>query len=152
MTNWTQNWLMQRALMWLNLYGFEAVRHKLKNRQKCFFGVFRLFLPLSPTASWPYRLSYINALCINQSYKPKDQSMKFSQKNWELVILKNSFFFLFWVGHLGFFFSSSPWKFWWLPGFPAKNHSTKTFQPPVYTSLIFLFRSAFVWGFSNVLF
>ena len=25
---------MRRELMWLNLYGSEAVRHKLKNRQK----------------------------------------------------------------------------------------------------------------------
>ena len=25
---------MQRALMWLNLYGCEAVQHKLKNSQK----------------------------------------------------------------------------------------------------------------------
>jgi hypothetical protein len=26
--------LMQRALMWLKVYGREAVRHKLKNSQK----------------------------------------------------------------------------------------------------------------------
>ena len=32
---------------------------------KCIFCVFRLFLPLRQTASRPYRLSYINALCIN---------------------------------------------------------------------------------------
>jgi hypothetical protein len=25
---------MRRALMWLNIYGREAVRHKLKNSQK----------------------------------------------------------------------------------------------------------------------
>ena len=31
----------------------------------CIFCVFRLFLPLHRTASWPYRLSYINALRIN---------------------------------------------------------------------------------------
>ena len=37
-------WLMQRVLVWLNLYGREAVRHKLKNSLKtitysklCFF-------------------------------------------------------------------------------------------------------------------
>ena len=28
---------MRRALVWLNLYGREAVRHKLKNRQKTSF-------------------------------------------------------------------------------------------------------------------
>ena len=31
---------MWRALVWLNLYGCEAVRHKLKNRQKISFFVF----------------------------------------------------------------------------------------------------------------
>ena len=35
---------MRRALVWLNLYGSEAVRHKFKNRPKmhflCFFGHF----------------------------------------------------------------------------------------------------------------
>ena len=51
----------------------------------------------------PYRLSHINALCINQSYSPKDQSMKFSGKSlriagfenlsfFESAILKNIFF------------------------------------------------------------
>ena len=34
----------------------------------CIFLVFRLFLRLCRTASRPYRLSYINALCFNQSY------------------------------------------------------------------------------------
>ena len=41
-----------RALMWLNLYGYETIRCKLKNRQKFnFFCVFRLFLSLCRTAS-----------------------------------------------------------------------------------------------------
>ena len=39
-----------------------------KTGKKCFFGVFRPFLSLSRRALWPYRLSHINALCINQSY------------------------------------------------------------------------------------
>jgi hypothetical protein len=34
---------MQTALMWLNLYGWETVRHKLKNRQKCIFCVLGCF-------------------------------------------------------------------------------------------------------------
>ena len=57
----------------------------------------------------------------------------------------------FWVGHFGFFFQKKKKKicfipmkisqtyfaikdgskFWWLPWFPAKNHSTQTFQSPV---------------------
>jgi hypothetical protein len=39
-----------------------------KTGKKCIFCVFRLFLSLCHTASWPYRLSHINALGINQSY------------------------------------------------------------------------------------
>ena len=70
---------------------------RAKTGKKCIFCVFRLFLPLCRTASWPYRLSYINALCINQSYWHN-----FSQKNfegwlfWKKAILK--------IGHFGFFF------------------------------------------------
>ena len=71
---------MSWALMWLILYGCEAVRHSLKNRQKMHFFVFRLFLSLCKTASQPCRLSHTNAFCINQSYQPKDQSTKFSWK------------------------------------------------------------------------
>ena len=48
-----------------------------KTGKKCIFCVFRPFLSLCRTASQPGRLSHINALCINQSYKSKDQSMKF---------------------------------------------------------------------------
>jgi hypothetical protein len=54
-----------------------------KTGKKCIFGVFRLFLGSCRTASQPYRLSHVNALRINQFYEPKDQSMKFSQKNIE---------------------------------------------------------------------
>ena len=55
---------------WCKGYGLEAVRGKVKNSQnskKCIFCVFRLFLHLRRRASRPYRLGYINALCINQS-------------------------------------------------------------------------------------
>ena len=55
---------MRRALIWLNLYGHETVWHKLKNSQKCIFGVFWPFLSLCWTALRPYRLSPINALRI----------------------------------------------------------------------------------------
>ena len=36
---------MQRASMLLNLYGRQAVRGKVKNRQKCIFCVFACFRP-----------------------------------------------------------------------------------------------------------
>ena len=45
-----------------------------------FFCVFTPSLSLCWTAWQLYRLSHINALCINLSYLPKDQSLKFSQK------------------------------------------------------------------------
>ena len=60
---------MWRALMRLNLYGCEAVWHKLKNRQKCIFCVFRPFLSLFRTVSQPYRLSHINALDVRFSFR-----------------------------------------------------------------------------------
>ena len=114
---------MQRALMWL------------KNRQKCIFGVFGLFLSLLWTASQPYRLSHINALYIDQCYLSKDQSMKFSRKNVENWQFWKCHFFS--VGHSEFskiFFCFIPMKisrklcvrmegtqFLWLLWFTAKN-------------------------------
>ena len=110
--------------------------------------IFCLFLSLHRTVSQPYRLSHINALRINQSYWPKDQSTKFSQ-----IVFEN---WRFWKTH--FFLSLQFWicfskkiifclipmkigqsflgikdgaKFWWLPWFPAKSHSPQTFQPAV---------------------
>ena len=85
-------------------YMFERLSDiSSKTGKKCILCVFRLFLRLPRTASRPYRLSYINTLCINQSYLPKDQSMKFSQtifENWRFW--KTQFF---WVGHFGILFS-----------------------------------------------
>ena len=69
---------MERKIEQL-VYGREAVRPKLKNSQKHKKCIFWLFLSFCRTASRPYRLSQINALRINQSYYPKDQSIKFSQ-------------------------------------------------------------------------
>ena len=49
-------------------------------------------------------------------------------------------------------------KFWWLPWFPAKNHSPRTFQPPVWDQTIFLgifipqlgkYGSIFFWKLKN---
>ena len=83
-----QDKLMQRALIWLNLNGCQA---------KC---IFTPFLSLHRTARQPYRLSHITALPINLSYSPKDQSLKFSQKNienWQSWKMTFCFVFLFLV-------------------------------------------------------
>jgi hypothetical protein len=111
----------------------------------------RLILRLCRTASWPYRLSHINALHINQSYQPKGQSMKFSQilfENWRFWKIQ-----FFWVSHFDFFFSKKNQfffcfipmkisqrfldimdvtKFWRLPWFPAKNNTPQTLLGGVY--------------------
>ena len=93
-----------------------------KTGKKCIFCIFRLFLPLCQTASWPHRLSYINGLCINQSYKPKDGSVKFSQKNlenwrfWKTAVLKNRPFWNFSLKKIFFFllhFYENQSKFVW---------------------------------------
>ena len=73
--------------MWLNLYGWETVRHKLKNRQKMHFLFFRLFLSLRQTAYWPYRLSHINALLTQGPIHEF-----FTKIFWELAVLKISVF------------------------------------------------------------
>ena len=95
---------MQRALVWLNLYGLEAVRHKLKNSLKTHKKaiIFCLLLSLCLT-SRPYLLSHTNALCINQFYQLKDQSMKFSLKNienWQSP--ENDFCLVFWFLVFGY--------------------------------------------------
>ena len=58
---------MRRAAMWLNLYGREAVRHKLKNGLKqakiAFFCVFRPFLSSCRTAS--RNTVYVQAAAYN---------------------------------------------------------------------------------------
>ena len=64
--------------------------------------VFELEIEYCFLSLWPYRLSHINALCINLSYSPKDQSLKFLRKNK-----------FFWVGHFFFFF-----QFFWFASFP----------------------------------
>ena len=48
----------------------------------------------------PNMLSHINALCINLSYLPKDQSLKFSRKhseNWRSWKMTFCFVFCYWV-------------------------------------------------------
>ena len=95
---------MQRALMWLNLYGHQAVR--LKKGVKMHFLCVYHFLSLRLTAWWPYKLSHINALWINLSYSPKDQSLKSLQKNIDVWRSWKWHFLVF-----GF----------WLLGFSKKN-------------------------------
>ena len=59
-------------------------------------GIFSLYQSLCRTASRPYTLSHINTLRINQSYSSKDQSVKFSRKNfenWRSVFLILPFWF-----------------------------------------------------------
>ena len=97
---------MGRALMWLNLHCWETVRRKLKNRQKCIFCVFCLFLSLCRTASQPYEAHHCP---LHQSILLTQGPIHeiFAKFFWELAILKNS---SFWVGYFGFFFASSLWK------------------------------------------
>ena len=71
--------LTKLILIFLYFGHFIKRNPRIKIQVKITF-VFRLFLPLCWTASRPYRLSYINALRINQSYYSKDQSMKFWRK------------------------------------------------------------------------
>ena len=61
--NWCEGHWCSSTYMVVRLSDIRA-----KTGKKCIFCVFRLFLPLCRTASRPYRLSYINALRINQSY------------------------------------------------------------------------------------
>ena len=115
---------MQRALTWLNLWSWGCQTY----RQKCIFCVFRPFFSLC----W-----------IIQSYEPKDQFIKFSQKNIENWRFWKTKFF--WVGHFDFFFAPSPWKFVtnyvleWMglnfhdyDGLQSKITPPKTFQPAEY--------------------
>ena len=92
--------------------------------KKIIFCGFRLFLSFCPTPSWPYRLSHINVLCINQS---KDQSLKFLKKkienwwNW-----KTRFFFSrpFWICFQNENQSEVlGWQGWVEICFPAQNNS-----------------------------
>ena len=105
-----------------------------KKGQKCIF----------QTAWQPYRLSHIHALCINLSYKPKHQSLKFWRKNiknWQ--VWKSQFFesvIFFSTKRILFFFCFIPieirhqlWnridgtQFLWLLWFQTKNNPSQTF-------------------------
>ena len=62
--------------------GYPTLAQKRGKNTK--YAFFTPFLSLCQKAWQPYyRLTYINALHINLSYSPKDQSLKFLQKNIE---------------------------------------------------------------------
>ena len=69
-----------------------------KNHKKC---IFSLFYSLCRTSSRPYTLNQINALRIMQTYEPKDESVKFSRKNfenwqfWKMAIFEKRPFWIF---------------------------------------------------------
>jgi hypothetical protein len=85
---------MQRALMYLNLNGCEAVRRKLKNSLKTqkmhFLPVFELKLD-SLTIIWvePHQCPSHQSILLTQG-----QSMKFSQKILRIGDFKTQFFLL----------------------------------------------------------
>ena len=106
---------MQRALMWLNLYGCEAVWHKLENRQKMqaknaffvFLGHFWANVRQShdhigwatsiPSPSiWATSIPFPSIVPI-QGPIPEI----FTKKYGELAVLKIS---VFWIGHFDYFF------------------------------------------------
>ena len=76
--------LYNRNFDGLEIQGYlkQNILFTYRNISNALFFVFWPFLSLHmyDRASRPYRLSYINELCINQFYEPKDQSMKFWQK------------------------------------------------------------------------
>ena len=81
---------MRSVSMWLNLYGCQAVRHKLKKGAKSLKITFSPFLSLRRTAWRAYKLRKIHALFINLSYIPKNQSLNFfAKKYWRLAELEN---------------------------------------------------------------
>ena len=130
---------MQRASMWFNLYGRQAVQHKASNMQKHKKGIFCLFYTLCWTAWWPYRLNQIIALHISLFYWPKDQSRSnsqnilridsFEKRNFfESAILdffsKKVFFLLNPIKSSQRFSANKDGsKFWWLSWFPVQNNT-----------------------------
>ena len=61
----------------LNLYGHQAVRHKLCFLQKTLKFIFSSKLSLHRTAWRPCKLSKVDDLRINSSYSPEDQFVKY---------------------------------------------------------------------------
>ena len=121
---------MQRALMWLNLYGCEAFGGKLKKgvkRQKMHFIPFWAYIgqpdnhigwaTLMPFPSIYPTNSRTNPLNFSEKYWDlwvlKDQSLKFSWKILRFGGVENLSFLSrpFWIFFFRkFFFASSQWK------------------------------------------
>ena len=96
-----QNFLMLEALVWLNLYGHEAVRHKPKNRQKmhflCLQAIFELILD---------SLTTIQVESHQSISLTKSQPMKLWSKNienWWSWKMTFCFVFVFLFLVIGFF-------------------------------------------------
>ena len=130
---------MRRALMWFNVYGHEAVQHKLKNRLKmhflCFLAVFELVSD-SLTAIYvePHQCPLHQSILLTQG--PICEI--FAKIFWELAILKISlflgrpfqiFFFKFFFFFYFILMKISPnlygrmdgSKFWCSPWFPENS-------------------------------
>ena len=98
--SWIGPWVSRIGWCEAHWFGstYMAVRlseESSKTGKKCIFLCFLLFFSLCRTPWRLYTLSHINALCINQSYQPKDQSVKFSQnffENWRFW--KTQFFWV----------------------------------------------------------
>ena len=71
---------MRRALIWLNLCGREAVRHKLKNRPKmhffCFLAIFELIS------------DSLTAISVEQNQCPSHQSILLTQGPIHEILMK----------------------------------------------------------------
>ena len=116
------NWLMQRALVWLNPYGREDVWNKLKNSLKT---QKMHFLPVFELMS--------NSLTTILHQCPSHQSILGTQgtiheifmiQYWELAELENELFFsrTFCLKTCPSLLVSKDFsKFWWLPWFLAPN-------------------------------
>ena len=147
---------MQRALVWLNLYGREAVLHKLKKGQKCIFCVFLAIFELmsdSLTDIWiePYQCPSHQSILLTQG--PIHEIFTNNIENWRFW--KMTFF---WVGHFEFNFYKKKFffcfilmkishklcvrmdgtQFLWLWWYTAKTQSPQTFQPAVYFTMYLL--------------
>ena len=130
---------MRRALMWLNPYGREAVRLKLKNGLKTqkmhFFPCFR------PYVGQPHgHIGWVTSMLfasINFT-NPRTHPAQFRKKILRIDrlakwgFLSRQFWIFFFGFFFGFFFLLNPMKssqrfldskdgskFWWLPWFPA---------------------------------
>ena len=86
-----------RRTLWLNLYGWETVQCKLKNRQKMHFCVLGCFCLASDSLNhigWATSIHFASIRPTN----PRPNLWNFHKKIWELAILKNS---VFWVDNFG---------------------------------------------------